>query len=147
MICLVLAAAGMRFWSWSARWALGILSGAVVLAGGIGSVCFLRMPVVPVRMESRFEWLRAPDRAEGVSLRAGDKFKAGDPLPSVEAVRAAIRKVLRGHPALVSRPMIEEDSPRNYIVRAVPGDVEMVYCNDHGQEQVYSIREFMAEGR
>jgi hypothetical protein len=43
--------------------------------------------------------------------------------------------------------MIEEDSPRNYLVRAVPGDVELVYFNDHGQEQVYRIREFMAEGR
>ena len=67
--------------------------------------------------------------------------------PSVDSVRAAIRKVLRGHPELVSRPMIEEDSPRNYLVRAVPGDVELVYFNDHGQEQVYRIREFMAEGR
>jgi uncharacterized protein YoaH (UPF0181 family) len=25
--------------------------------------------------------------------------------------------------------------------------VELVYFNDHGQEQVYRIREFMAEGR
>ncbi len=147
LICLVLAAAGMRFRSWSGRRAIGILSGALVLAAVIGSVCFLRMPVVPVRMESRFEWLRAPDRAEGVFLRAGDEFKAGDPLPSVDSVRAAIRKVQREHPARLSRPMIEEDSPRNYIVRAVPGDVEIVYFNDHGQGQVYSIRNFMAEGR
>ena len=147
LICLVLVAAGMRFWSWSGRRAFGILSGALALAGALGLACFLRMPVVPVRMESRFEWLRAPHRAEGVFLRAGDEFKAGDPLPSVDSVRAAIRKALRGHPELVSRPMIEEDSPRNYLVRAVPGDVELVYFNDHGQEQVYRIREFMAEGR
>jgi len=147
LVCLVLAAAGMRFCSWSGRRAIGILSAAAVLAGGIGSVCFLRMPVVPVRMESRFEWMMAPRRAERVFNQAGLEFKRGDPLPSVDAVRAAIRNVLKTDPALVSRPMIEEDSPRNYVVRAVPGDVEMVYFNDHGQERVYSIRELMPEGR
>jgi hypothetical protein len=30
-------------------------------------------------------------------------------------------------------PMRDEDSPRNYIVRQVPGDVEVVYFNDYGQ--------------
>ena len=147
LICLVLVAAGMRLGSWSGRRAIGILSGAVVLAGVIGTVRFFRMPVVPVRMESRFEWLQAPRRAKGVFRMVGLEFKPGDPLPSVDSVRAAIRKVLRGHPELVSRPMIEEDSPRNYLVRAVPGDVELVYFNDHGQEQVFRIRDLMPEGR
>jgi hypothetical protein len=143
LVCLVLAAAGIRIGWWSGRRANGIESGALMLAGLIGSVCFLRMPVVTVRTESRFEWMMAPGRAEFAFSMVAQEFKPGDPSPSVDSVRAAIRKVLREHPKLVSRPMIEEDSPRNYIVRAVPGDVEMVYFNDHGQALVYSIRKLI----
>jgi hypothetical protein len=143
LACLVLAAAGIRIGWWSGRRANGIESGALMLAGLIGSVCFLRMPVVTVRTESRFEWMMAPGRAEFAFSMVAQEFKLGDPSPSVDSVRAAIRKVLRVHPKLVSRPMIEEDSPRNYIVRAVPGDVEMVYFNDHGQALVYSIRKLI----
>lgn len=98
-------------------------------------------------MESRLEWLLAPNRASTVFRLVGQEFKAGDPLPSVDSVRTAIRKVFQENPDLVSRPMIEEDSPRNYIVRAVPGGVEMVYFSDHGQEKVYEIRDLRAEGQ
>jgi Uncharacterized protein conserved in bacteria (DUF2330) len=147
LVCVVLVVSAMRFWSWSGRRAIGILSAAFVLAGVVGSVCFFRMPVVSVRMESRLEWLLAPNRASTVFRLVGQEFKAGDPLPSVDSVRTAIRKVFQENPELVSRPMIEEDSPRNYIVRAVPGGVEMVYFSDHGQEKVYEIRDLRAEGQ
>jgi hypothetical protein len=43
------------------------------------------------------------------------------------------------------RGMREEDSPRNYIVRAVPGDVEMVYFGDAAEERVFRLRDLMAE--
>ena len=147
LVSVVLVVSAMRFWSWSGRRAIGILSAAFVLAGLVGSVCFFRMPVVSVRMESRLEWMMAPNRASTVFRLVGQEFKAGDPLPSVDSVRSAIRKVFQENPDLVLRPMIEEDSPRNYIVRAVPGGVEMVYFSDHGQEKVYEIRDLRAEGQ
>ncbi len=146
LVCLVLMSAGVRFGRWSGRPGGGMVSGSLVLAAVVGAVCFFRMPVVPVRMESVFQWSIAFRRAEGVFREAGLEFKAGGPLPAVESVRAAIRKVLNeDRPPWLRemRGMREEDSPRNYIVRAVPGDVEMVYFGDAGEERVYSIRKFI----
>jgi len=112
-------------------------------AGLVGVICLLRMPVVPVRMESPREWLIGPRRAEDAFRIVGLEFKPRDPLPTVQSVRAAIRKALNEDPAGFLSRMREEDSPRNYIVRAVPGDVEVVYFDDYGQARVYSIRKFI----
>lgn len=84
-----------------------------------------------------------PRRVEDALLNAGSEFKPGDPLPTVQSVRAVIRKVINEYPSRFLSPMREEDSPRNYIVRAVPNDVEMVYFDDYGQARVYSIRKFI----
>ena len=143
LVSLVLVSAGVRFGRWSGRPWVGMVSGSLVLASVVGAVCYFRMPVVPVRLESVFQWSIALRRAESVFREAGLEFKAGDPLPAVELVRAAIRKVLNNYPSRFLSPMREEDSPRNYIVRAVPGDVEMVYFDDYGQARVYSIRKLI----
>ena len=147
LVCLVVVGAAMRLRSWSGRQASRILSAALVLALVAGVVCYLWLPVVPVRMESRFERMLGSQAGEHVFALVAQQFKPGDPKPSVESVRAAIRKVQRENPALLSRPMIEEDSPRNYLLRAVPGDVEMVYFDDYGQEWVYRFGGVRSGGR
>jgi hypothetical protein len=148
LVSLVLMSAGVRLGRWSGRPWVGMVSGSLVLAAVVGAVCFLWMPVVPVRLESVFQWSITARRAEGVFFEAGLEFKAGDPLPAVESVRTAIRKVLNeDRPPWMReiRGMREEDSPRNYVVRAVPGDVEMVYFGDAGEERVFRLRDLVAE--
>ena len=147
LVCLVVVGAAMRLRSWSGRQAFGITSAALVLALVSGAVRYIWMPVVPVRMESRFERMLGPQAGEHVFALVAQQLKPGDPKPSVDSVRAAIRTVQREYPALLSRPMIEEDSPRNYLLRAVPGDVEMVYFDDYGQERVYRFGDFRSGGR
>jgi hypothetical protein len=147
LVCLVVVGAVMRLRSWSERQAFRILAAALALALAAGAVGYLWMPVVPVRMESRFERILGPQAGEHVFAMVAQQFKPADPKPSVDSVRAAIRKVQRENPALLSRPMIEEDSPRNYILRAVPGDVEMIYFDDYGQERVYRLGDFRVDAR
>jgi len=143
LVSVVLVSAGSRFRGWGMGRSGVFMAGACVVSGVVGAVCLLLMPVVTVRMESRLAWLFVPHRAEDAFLNVGSEFKPGDPLPTVQSVRAAIRKVLDEYPSGYLSPMREEDSPRNYIVRAVPGDVEVVYFDDYGQARVYSIRNWI----
>ncbi len=143
LACVILVSAGNRFGWWKAQ-RIGLMaSGAFTFAGLAGALCLLWMPVVPVRMESRRGPLLAAARAEGAYASLAFVFKRGDPLPSVDSVRGAIREVLEEYPYRSIGPMREEDSPRNYIVRDVPNDVEMVYFDEYGQARVYSIRKWI----
>jgi hypothetical protein len=120
LACVILVSAGNRFGWWKEQ-RIGLkASWAFAFAGLSGALCLLWMPVVPVRMESRRGPLLAAARAEGAYASLAFVFKRGDPLPSVDSVRGAIREVLEEYPSRFLSPMREEDSPRNYIVRAVP---------------------------
>ncbi len=130
---MVLLAAVLRFRPSMENWLNRLAVGSLALAAGVAVIGFHGLPTVSVRPEIRNASRFYRDVAEGVFFEAAQNLDRSGTLPSVESLRVEIRKVAGKGRLSPGASMMEEDSPRNYIVRAILGDVEMVYFDDFGQ--------------
>lgn len=127
-------AVGQRVRPWRGWTRLCGWSSAATLALGLFALSWL--PVVPVRVESRFthiRWLRSV----AVNVRMVRESTEHGPSSDLETVRTAIQRAVAAYPAAWPPGFREEDSPRNYRVRSIPGDVEVVYYDDWGREHTW----------
>jgi hypothetical protein len=144
-ICLVVLTVGwgMRFRGWSGRSAGRIVTVGMALAVVVGGGWYATLPVVPVRLEWRFAAKRMLSDAPWVlRLAVIDHFPT-NAAPTVEQVREAIAAGLRRETEPRWSALREEDSPRNYRVRAVAGDVEVGYYDDYGRELSFRVKEVL----